>query len=248
MERVQHEIDAPDLGRTGHVIRYGHWGRPVVVFPSESGRAWDYENNGMVEAVAPLLDAGRIKLYCVDAFDEVTWSDRTLPTEERARRQRGYERWITDGVVPWIGADSPGAADAIVTGCSLGAYHALHFSLTRADLFPVAICLSGNYDPPTWSGWGDRGDETYFTNPVDYVPGLGGPHLEWLRSQVYIVLVVGQGAWETHPTRSLPAARDMDQLLAVRQIPHELDLWGDDVAHDWPWWRRQIAHHLPRFC
>jgi esterase/lipase superfamily enzyme len=22
----------------------------------------------------------------------------------------------------------------------------------------------------------------------------------------------------------------------------------DDVAHDWPSWRAQFAHHLPRFC
>ena len=40
----------------------------------------------------------------------------------------------------------------------------------------------------------------------------------------------------------------MAGLLADRQIPHELDVWGHDSAHDWPWWRRQIAHHLPRFC
>jgi esterase/lipase superfamily enzyme len=25
-------------------------------------------------------------------------------------------------------------------------------------------------------------------------------------------------------------------------------VWGQDVSHDWPWWRRQIAHHLARFC
>jgi esterase/lipase superfamily enzyme len=23
-------------------------------------------------------------------------------------------------------------------------------------------------------------------------------------------------------------------------------VWGHDVAHDWPWWRRQLAHHLHR--
>jgi len=37
-------------------------------------------------------------------------------------------------------------------------------------------------------------------------------------------------------------------LLAAKGIPHELDLWGYDVPHDWPSWRRQFAHHLPRFC
>ncbi|MGZ4335562.1 MAG: esterase family protein, partial [Gaiellaceae bacterium] len=27
----------------------------------------------------------------------------------------------------------------------------------------------------------------------------------------------------------------------------EVDLWGHDVPHDWPSWRRQLEHHLPRF-
>lgn len=121
MERVHVDIDAPAFGRTGAVIRYGHWGRPVVVFPSEAGRAWDYENNGMVDAVAPLIEAGRIKLYCVDSFDDQTWSDKWLSLEERARRQGGYEEWITGPVASFIGADTPGASDAVVTGCSMGA-------------------------------------------------------------------------------------------------------------------------------
>ena len=71
------------------VIAYGHWGRPVLVFPSEQGRAWDFENNGMVGAVADLIDGGRVKLYCVDSGDAQTWSDRGLSTEERARRHDG---------------------------------------------------------------------------------------------------------------------------------------------------------------
>lgn len=248
MERVHVDIDAPAFGRTGAVIRYGHWGRPVVVFPSEAGRAWDYENNGMVDAVAPLIEAGRIKLYCVDSFDDQTWSDKWLSLEERARRQGGYEEWITGPVASFIGADTPGASDAVVTGCSMGAYHALHFALTRADLFPVAICQSGNYDPASWNTWGERGDAAYFTNPTDYVQGLGGEHLDWLRSRVFLLLTVGQGAWETHPTRSLPSAHHIARLLGEKGIPHELDVWGFDVAHDWPWWQRQIAHVLPRFC
>ena len=61
------------------------------MFPSEPGRAWDYESNGMVGAVAHLIDAGRVKLYCVDSFDHASWSDRALPLEERARRHQAYQ-------------------------------------------------------------------------------------------------------------------------------------------------------------
>jgi esterase/lipase superfamily enzyme len=247
MERHQVELDSP-FGRPGTVIRYGHWGRPVLVFPAEQGRAWDWESNGMVDAVADLVDAGRCKLYCVDSFDGESWSDRDLPLEERARRHQAYAAWQSDAVVPFIGADSPGASDAVVTGCSMGAYHALQLALTRADLFPVALCLSGNYDPSTWHAWGERGEAAYFTNPTDHLAHAGGDHLDWLRRRLYVVLTVGQGAWETHPTGALPAAHAMAALLAAKGIPHELDVWGHDAAHDWDWWAKQVAHHLPRFC
>jgi esterase/lipase superfamily enzyme len=248
MDREQVELDSPGLDRPGTLIRYGHWGRPVLVFPSEQGRAWDYENNGMVGAVADLIEAGRVKLYCVDSFDHVSWSDDSVSLEERARRHGLYESWITEQVVPAIRSDSPGSGDILTTGCSLGAFHALNFTLKRADVFPQAICQSGNYDPTAWRGWGERGDASYFSNPMDYLQHAGGDHLDWLRSRVYIVLVVGQGDWETNPTGSLPSAYATTALLRNKGIAHEFDLWGHDVAHDWPWWRKQIAHHLPRFC
>jgi esterase/lipase superfamily enzyme len=235
-------------GIAGTVSVYGHFGRPLLVFPTEKGGAWEYADCGMVDAVDALLGAGRVKLYCVDSFDAGTWSDHGLPLEERAKRHATYESWIVDAVVPHIRADSGDAAEIITTGCSMGAYHALSLTLTRADLFPVAICQSGSYDPSLWHAWGERGDAAYFANPTDFVPGLHGDHLDWLRSRAHVVLTVGEGPWEVHPTGSLPQARQMAALLAEKGIPHELDVWGHDSAHDWPWWQRQIAHHLPRFC
>jgi esterase/lipase superfamily enzyme len=207
VERAQYELplgSGIDRGMT--VVRYGHYGRPVVVFPSEAGRAWDFEQNGMVDAVGPLLQEGRIKLFCVDSLDADTWSDQTLPTEERARRHSIYTRWLIDTLVPSVHADTVPGAELITTGCSLGAYHAVH------------------------------------------VPNLEGDHLDWLRSRLSVLLVVGQGAWETHPTGALPSTLRTADMLQERGIRCELDLWGHDVSHDWVWWQRQLAHHLPRFC
>jgi esterase/lipase superfamily enzyme len=230
------------------LIAYGHYGRPVLLFPSESGRAWDLENNGMIDAVAGLVDDGRVKLYCVDSADAETWSDAWLPLEERARRHGGYEWWILHDVVPWIHGDCGGPVDIATFGCSLGAFHAANFALKRADLFPLGLCFSGNYDPTTWNGWGEAGDALYFNNPMAYVPNLGGPHLDWLRGRLSLLLVVGQGAWEVQPTRALPSTLTFAQTLAEKGLRHELDVWGFDVPHDWPSWQRQLAHHLPRFC
>jgi esterase/lipase superfamily enzyme len=236
------------IDRTMAVIAYGHFGRPVLVFPSEAGRAGDFENNGMVDSVAGLIDEGRVKLYCVDSLDADTWSNHSLPLEERARRHGIYTSWLTDVVVPFIHSDTSPESELITLGCSMGAYHALQLSLQRADLAPLAIGLSGNYDVSSWRSWGDRGEATYFANPTDYVPNLHGDHLAWLQGRLSALLVVGQGAWETHPTRSLPSTLTMAGLLQEKGIRCELDLWGYDVSHDWIWWQRQLAHHLPRFC
>jgi esterase/lipase superfamily enzyme len=240
------ELHSPAIG-TGSVVAYGHYGRPVLAFPAEQGGAWDFERAGMIEAVAGLIEGGRAKLYCVDAFDAASWSNAALPVEERARAHERYESWILDQVVQWIHADCGGPQEIVTCGVSLGAYHALNFAFKRADLFPVALCLSGNYDPAAWHGWGERGDAAYFNNPLDYVPHLHGDHLAWLRGRLTVVLVCGQGMWED-TTGSLESTRRLAGLLAEKGIRHELDLWGHDVPHDWPSWRAQIAHHLPRFC
>jgi esterase/lipase superfamily enzyme len=236
-----------DLG-PATLIAYGHYGRPVLVFASEQGRAWDFENNGMVGAVADLIDSGRVKLYCVDSADGHSWSNNSEPIEERARRHDGYERWILDSVVPWIARDGGGSAEIATLGCSMGAYHAANIALRHADVFPLALCLSGNYDPTAWGAWGEPGASTYFHNPMSYVANLHGGHLDWLRTRVSLLLVVGQGAWEVDPTGALPSTRAFADLLSGKGIRHELDVWGYDIPHDWPSWRAQLRHHLPRFC
>ena len=247
MNREVAELWSDDIGAAGTIIRYGHWGRAVLVFPSEQGKARDFEDNGMVAAVADLLEAGRVKLYCVDSYDAASWSDETIPLEERARRHGRYESWILGQVLPWIYADCGGTLDVATLGCSLGGFHAANFALRRADLFSLALCFSGNYDTGTWHSWGERGDAAYFTNPMDYVANLHGDHLDWLRGRVSVLLVCGQGEWEDS-TGSLSSTTKFAALLADKGIRHELDLWGHDVPHDWPSWRAQLAHHLPRFC
>src|SRR4051812_35707911 len=128
------ELHSPGLDCAGTVVTYGHWGRPVLAFPSEAGRAWDFAEHGMVDAVGGLLEAGRVKIYCVDSADAATWSARHLPLEDRARRHGGYESWITDRVVPFIRDDTGGAAEIMTLGASMGAYHAVNFAFKRADL------------------------------------------------------------------------------------------------------------------
>src|ERR1051326_3177362 len=223
MQRRQVEVDG------GQVLAYGHYGRAVLAFASENGQPWDWEERGMVDALASLLGDGRLKLYCAPSFDEESWTRRDAPLEERARRHGHYEWWVLTKLVPFIQIDSH-THDMLVTGASFGAYHAANFCLKRADLFPLAICMSGVYDVSVQGG-GERGDAVYFNNPMDYVANLHGDHLEWLRRQASLLLVCGQGQWED-TTGALESTKQFGSLLADKAIPHEVDLWGHDVPHD----------------
>jgi esterase/lipase superfamily enzyme len=216
------------------VLVFGHWGRPVLVFPSAERTRYEWEEHGMVDAVHDLVDAGRAKLYCVDSWDSGTWWDDWLPREERARRHGAYEQWLLEHVVPRI----EGGGEIVTAGVSMGAFHAANLTLRRPDLFPLALCFSGVYDVSDL-GWGERGDAFYFNNPQDYVGGGAG-------SPASLLLVVGRGMWED-TTGAFEQTIRFAELLAAKGIRHELDVWGDDAPHDWPAWRAQLAKHLPRF-
>lgn len=245
MRREHVSLWSPALSAPGDVIAYGHHGRPVLVFPTEAGPAWQFEEQGMVEAVAGLVDGGRVKLYCVGSADDRSWSNPSIPLEERARAHERYEDWVLHQVVPWIFGDCGGPQEMVTAGCSLGAFHAANLCLRRADLFPVALCFSGVYDIAAGDG-SRRGDTLYFNNPMDYVANADGDHLDWLRRRANLLLVCGQGQWED-TTGALESTRRFGALLGEKGVRHEVDLWGYDVPHDWPSWRAQLAHHLPRF-
>ena len=100
MRRDHVGVHAPAIGGDGDLIAYGHYGRPLLAFPSEQGHAWDFENNGMIGAISWLIDDGRVKVYCVDSFDAGSWARNDLALEDRARMHEGYEDWIVNRVVP----------------------------------------------------------------------------------------------------------------------------------------------------
>ena len=222
MNREAAELWSGAIGAAGTVIRYGHWGRPALVFPTEGGQAADFENNGMVGAVAGLIDAGRLKLYCVDSYDAASWSDQGIPLEERARRHGRYESWILSDVLPWIHRDCGGPVEVITLGCSMGAFHAANFALKRADLFPAGHCA---FPATTTRRPGTAGVNAAPSRVLQQPPRLRratshGDHLDWLRAHVSLLLVCGQGQWED-TTGALRSTRQFAALLAAKGIKHE---------------------------
>jgi esterase/lipase superfamily enzyme len=240
-----HQLDATQLGgRTAEVTVHGHYGRPIMWFPSEAGSVHDFVSNGILDAVRGAVDEGRIKIFCVPSYDTESWSASWKPLGDRAKAHLAYEAWIVGQVVPFFHAHCAGRTDIATAGTSLGAFHAVVFALRQAHLFPHAVAMSGSYDPRRWRGWGEHTDDVYFTNPMEFVPGLHGGHLDYLRSAVRITLVVGSGQWED-TTGSLDSTKELADVLQSKGIGNDLFIWGTEWPHDWPSWRAQAALYLP---
>ena len=67
--QVEGNNDHSDIWAMEHMV-YGHAGKVMFAFPPQSGHTHDFANFGMVETVRPWIDAGKLRVVCVDAIDE----------------------------------------------------------------------------------------------------------------------------------------------------------------------------------
>lgn len=99
--------------------------------------------------------------------------------------------------------------------------------------------MSGTYDLKMYAG--KYYDENcYFNSPVDYMPRLNDEGiLNQLRAKKHLHFVAGQGNYEAPEILV-----EMGDILTAKGIPNEVDLWGYDMPHDWPTWRKMLPHYL----
>jgi esterase/lipase superfamily enzyme len=245
-----HKWWSPNLGQDMELKVYGadlppggRAGKPVIVFPTQSGRFYDYEDFGMVEACRPSIEGGRIEIYTVDSIDSQSWCNWNAHPVDRARRHNDYDRYIVEEVAPFIRSRGHEDEKFVSTGCSMGGYHSANFFFRHPDVFDVLIALSGLLQLRMFVG-DTLEEEIYYNTPLAYLPGLVDPwYLEQYRKSE-IIVCAGQGPWDED---MLADAYRLREILSAKDVPCWIDVWGHDVSHDWPWWRRQMPyflHHL----
>ena len=81
---------------------YGHSGNPILVFPAQDGRFYDFENFKMVNSIKHLIDDGKIQLFCCDSIDKESWSDIFGDKRHRIYMHEQWYYYITHELVPRI--------------------------------------------------------------------------------------------------------------------------------------------------
>ncbi|MBM4094757.1 MAG: transposase, partial [Planctomycetes bacterium] len=155
-----------------------------------------------------------------------------------------YDRYIVQEVVPFLWQHSGVSQRVMCTGVSMGASHAVLFYLKHPEVFKGTIALSGIYDFRFFlNGFQGEDIDVYYNNPVEFLPNVRDEQFLDFYRKSDIVICVGQGAWEEPMIADTLRMRDIFQ---AKGIPCWIDVWGHDVNHDWPWWRKQFPYFLSR--
>lgn len=219
------------------LVRWGHYGTPVLVFPTAGGDAEEVERHHMLAHLAPMVDTGRIKLYSCDSTAGRAMARYEGSPQYRMRLFNQYHQAIAHEVVPAIHADSAGSHPVVVAGASIGAFNSLAVLCRWPHLFGAAVGMSGTYHIEQFID-GPFTDDLYFCSPIHFLPGLDGEALEVLRRR-FVILASGSGRWED-VGESWAAAK----ALGDKGVPNRVDDWGPSYDHDWPTWWQMLPLYL----
>jgi esterase/lipase superfamily enzyme len=231
------------LAEPARVVRWGHFGTPVLLFPTAGGDFEEVERFHLVRVLADLIEAGRIKVFSVDGIAARAWLRGTHSPQHCARVQSAYDAYIYEEVVPLIRRDCHSERiELIAAGASIGAYNAVASLCAHPDVFRVAVAMSGMYDLSKYLQSGFTQD-LYMASPLHYLPGLDeGRQLHDLRRR-FVQIATGEGDYE-EPGES----RRLAGALAARGIPNHLDVWGRGHAHSWSTWREMLPRYLSAYA
>ncbi len=242
MEHYEHIINSSYLDREMHIIQYGNSGVPFLGFPTQCAQSSNYEDFGVTRTLSPYLEEGKMQLFCVDTVDDESWYCENGINTWRSARQESYYRFITEEVIPFIKEQAMSKVKPFVMGIDMGATHAAIVFFRRPELFSGLIALSGIYDSSFYyHGWMDS---TLYDNSVEcFLSNMPEDH-PWIRryNNAIILMCCGRGPWEDECLRTL---KNLDKILHRKRISAMINYWGEEVSHDWPWWKHQLEYYIP---
>jgi esterase/lipase superfamily enzyme len=242
MNREYHRWHSPRLWRDMELLVFGHAGAKVLAFPTRDGRFFEYENLGIIDALAHKITAGHIQVYCVDSIDQESFYNTWAHPAGRIQRHQQFEDYILNEVLPFMTIKNSHPC-TIAYGCSLGAFHAANISFRHPQLFQKLCAFSGRYDLTMpveyfhnlFDGYYD--DNIYFNTPAHYLPQLDCEwRLQHLRDMDIVFTIGKQDPF-------LANNHYLSHVLWSKGIRHTMHEW-DGRAHRGRSWRQMVQLYI----
>jgi esterase/lipase superfamily enzyme len=238
MHREIHKWYSPNLNKEMEIVVYGHFGYALLMFPTAAADYLEYERFHLIDTISHFINNGKLKAFSINSINNESWLNNNMYPAHKAIRHQQYNRYVVEEVVPFIHHHCRGLVPIITTGASLGALHAANSFFRRPDIFSGTIAMSGSYDLKSYTkGYYD--ENVYFNSPVDYLPNWNDEYMLNNLRRGKIVIATGQGSYED-PNASI----HLSNILNSKGVRHWLDLWGYDMPHDWPTWRKMLPYFL----
>lgn len=229
-----------NLNKEMEIVVYGYSGYALLLFPTAAADYLEYERFHLIDSIGEFLSRGAVKVFSINSINNESWLNNSIHPANKAIRHQQYNQYVAEEVVPFIKNHCNGEIPIITSGASLGAFHSANTFFRRPDLFAGVIAMSGSYDVKAYSD-GYYDDNCYFNSPVDYLPNLTDKAILSQFENKQIIISTGQGDYEA-PEES----KRLSDILNSKGIKHWLDIWGHDIVHDWPTWRKMLPYYLSK--
>ena len=239
MKRELSSWYSPSLAKDMPIASYGDYGFVLLLVPTAAADYLEYERFQLIDALEPFINAGKVKVFSINSINNESWLNSEMQAEHKAIRHNQFNNYVFDEVIPFIKNATSPETPIILSGASFGALHSMNLFLKRPDLIDGVIAMSGVYDLSEYTkGFWD--EQVYFNSPIHYMPNLTDENvLNAIRKSKHIHILSGSGDYEDPE-----ASRKFAGVLDNKSINYELDIWGDDMKHDWPTWRAMLPHYL----
>ena len=239
MNKLSGQWHSERLQRPVKLVRWGHAGVPVLLFPTAGGDAEEVERFLMMKVLAPLIDGGRIRVYSCDNVAGKAMIDQEGSPQHRQWVLNQYHQYVRHEAIPAIRMDCRDAdVEVIAAGASIGAFHASAMVCRFPDVFRAAVAMSGTYDLRRFFKTDHFTQDYLVSSPLAFVQALSGPHLDKLRTR-FVLLPSGEGRAE-----DISESWALARALGAQRVPNRVDSWGKQTPHDWMTWREMLPKYL----
>ncbi|MDI9336929.1 MAG: alpha/beta hydrolase-fold protein [Alphaproteobacteria bacterium] len=221
------------------IVRYGHYGIALLLIPTAAADYLEYERFQLIDCLKPFIDQGLLTVFSINSINSQSWLNKTMEPAHKAIRHNQFNAYVIEDVVPYIRNHTSFETPIFTCGASFGALHAMNLFLKYPITIQGTIAMSGVYDLTDYTD-GFFDEQVYFNSPYHYIPNLSDDwFLSHIRRSHHIHIYTGSGNYEAPHKNWL-----FSEELSHKNIPHDLQIWGNDIHHDWETWRKMLPNIL----
>ena len=142
LKEEYHKWHSQFINREFEMLVFGHTGFPVIIFPTSRARYYQAKDFGLINTAAYLIDTGKVKIYCPDSIDYLSWYNKSIHPADRVKTQITYEEVILNDVIEFAFQD-PGFDKVALVGCSFGGYHASNIAFRNPEKVGYLFSMGG---------------------------------------------------------------------------------------------------------